>query len=63
MPAEGDATLCTFCAEWNVFGEGLKLRRPTDEEAYKFAHVPAWVSLRRYLQDELARQRFEERGG
>lgn len=62
-PTVGDVTLCTFCAEWNVFGDGLQLRRPTDEEAYQFDHTFAYAAVRRYLQERLIQRLFEGRDG
>lgn len=32
MPEPGDATLCIYCGEWNIFERHDRLRRPTNHE-------------------------------
>lgn len=51
-PAPGDLTLCINCGEWLVFGEGMSLQKPTDEEYVEIAANPgtdlvrrAWLSV------------------
>jgi hypothetical protein len=45
-PNEGDITLCIKCGEWNAFGPGLVLRRPTDNEFVDIARDPGCMRLR-----------------
>lgn len=39
-PNPGDVAICMICETVNVYGENLKLRRPTDEEMAKFEADP-----------------------
>lgn len=42
-PKEGDFTICIKCGHLMVFGDGLKLRNPTEEELRDIAGDPRIV--------------------
>lgn len=54
MPRPGDPSICFHCGEWLIFGEDLKLRKPTDDEHIEIGLDPecrlvrqAWASMNR----------------
>ena len=49
-PEPGNFTLCSGCGCLNVFGEDMKLRKPTDEEIFEAAHNRDLQTLRRGLE-------------
>jgi hypothetical protein len=53
-PNPGDVTVCIYCGHIMVFGEGLKLRNPDDDEIKEIA------GDRRILAIQRARARMKE---
>lgn len=63
MPEPGDASLCFYCGEFNVFDEHLILRKPTDDELIEIGMDEraqlvrqAWVCFQEEKQDDPRRQ-------
>ena len=46
-PSPGDETLCIECGEWLVFGDELRLRKPSDDELVKIGLDPDAQLVRR----------------
>jgi len=44
-PRPGDFTVCIKCGHLSTFGEDLRLRDPTDEEAIKIAGDPVLLAI------------------
>lgn len=59
QPKPGAATLCVACGEWSVFGKGLRLRKPTDDELFEIGMQPearlareAWVRVTQKMEQK-----------
>jgi hypothetical protein len=48
-PRPGDLLLCIGCGSLNVFGEDLRLRRPTDDEMFEAARTSSVQEVRRII--------------
>lgn len=45
VPKPGDRTLCGCCGSFNIFTEGLQLRRPTPDEMIDIINEPSNVKV------------------
>ncbi len=47
-PSEGSVSICIRCANVSLFGENLRLRKPTDEELTSLRSMPVWAEIERH---------------
>ena len=63
-PSPGDLSICFDCGGLNVFGQDLRLRKPTDEETFAAAADSEFQTLRRSAAWVVAqRKRGKSEGG
>jgi hypothetical protein len=46
-PSPGDITICAYCHELSIFGEGLETRKLTESELVDVQRSPIWPHVER----------------